>query len=326
VADNAQPVESDERSPAIFGRVNAPPEPAERLPRQQVSDAGAERRRQFLVQQRLHRVDQPLADLQRHVSGEAVADDDVDVASVHVAAFDVAGKIDGCGLEQLVGVAGQIVSFTLFLSDRQQSDAWRTTAQRYPRVGGAHDRELDEMLRPAFDGRTGIEEHHGLPAGRDNRGERRAIDAGQTAKCADRRHHRRAGVTGAEDGGRGALSNRISGKPDRRTRLAPERDRCRLTHGNGLRRIQDFQIERAAARMPRELALDRRAIADQQQPDLKMAGRDQGSVNDCSRSLVAAHHIDGDSHHTKVLQGSTGFYKVLLGSFARHLQRTVQNP
>src|SRR6185437_2306482 len=71
-----------------------------------------------------------------------------------------------------------------------------------------------------------------------------------------------AGVTGAEDGGRGALSNRISGKPDRRTRLAPERDRCRLTHGNGLRRIQDFQIERAAARMPRELALDRRAIAD----------------------------------------------------------------
>src|SRR5689334_7358262 len=55
--------------------------------------------------------------------------------------------------------------------------------------------------------------------------------------------------------------------------------------------------------MPRELPLDRRAIANQQQSDLKMAGSDQGSVNDGSRPFVAPHRIDGDTHQSKVPQG-----------------------
>src|SRR5580765_4257493 len=89
--------------------------------------------------------------------------------------------------------------------------------------------------------------------------------------------------------------------------------------------------------MPRELPFDRRAIADQQQSDLKMSGRDQGAINDGSRPLVAAHRIDGDPHHFKVLQGSqgsagfykvrSGFYKVRSGFYKVRCRRLVRtNP
>ena len=69
---------------------------------------------------------------------------------------------------------------------------------------------------------------------------------------------------------------------------------------SGVSRIA--QIERAAAGMTRELALDRRAIADEQQPYLQMTGSDQRAVDDAARPVVAAHRVNGDTHLFQVLR------------------------
>jgi hypothetical protein len=54
--------------------------------------------------------------------------------------------------------------------------------------------------------------------------------------------------------------------------------------------------------MPRELPLDGRAIADEQQPDLQMTRRNEGTVDNGSRTVVAAHGVDCDAHAIKVLK------------------------
>ena len=80
----------------------------------------------------LHCLDDPFADLQRDVAGEAVADDDVGFAGVDVAALDVADESHRRRLEQLVRLARQLVALALFFADRQQPDARRldTRARR----------------------------------------------------------------------------------------------------------------------------------------------------------------------------------------------------
>ena len=129
MTDDAQAIQADERRAAVLGGVDALAKSAERLSRQQVADARAERRRQLVVQQALDRLDQPLADLQRHVAGESVADDHVDVAGVHVTAFDVADELDRGRLQQLMRVARQLVALALFA---RRPTAARLAATRQP--------------------------------------------------------------------------------------------------------------------------------------------------------------------------------------------------
>ena len=62
-------------------------------------------------------------------------------------------------LQQPVRLARQLVAFRLFLADRQQPDARRLDAERHARVDAAHDRELQQMLRPALDAGADVEQH-----------------------------------------------------------------------------------------------------------------------------------------------------------------------
>ena len=68
VPDDAESVDAEKRSAAVLGVVHALAEAAERPQRQQVPHARAERALQLLSEQLLDRVDEPLADLQRHVA------------------------------------------------------------------------------------------------------------------------------------------------------------------------------------------------------------------------------------------------------------------
>ena len=52
---------------------------------------------QRFLQQVANRFHHAFGDLQRHVADEAVADDDVELAVVEVAAFDVADEVDAAG-------------------------------------------------------------------------------------------------------------------------------------------------------------------------------------------------------------------------------------
>src|SRR6187200_2792018 len=102
MANDAQPVQADEWRSPVLGGIDAPPEPAKRLPRQQVSDASAKGRRQLFVQQRLHRLDKPFADLQRDIASEAITHDDVDVPGIDMPSFDVADEFNRRRFQELV--------------------------------------------------------------------------------------------------------------------------------------------------------------------------------------------------------------------------------
>ena len=177
-------------------------------------------------------------------------------------------KLTGAALSSWC--ASRVSSLPLLSSSPTDSRPTRgaSHAERHARVGGAHDRELHEMLRPAFDGRAGIEQDRRLPARRDDRRQRRPIDARQPAERAVRRHHRRAGVTGAEQRRPRRPSRTASAAtPDRGARLAPQRRGGGFRHLDALRGVEERDVEGARAGMPRQLLLDRVAGADQQQAD-----------------------------------------------------------
>src|SRR5207237_6713864 len=85
MTDDGDPGEPEERRAAVLRVIDAPLESPQRAPRQQRSDAHRAGARQLVAQQALDDVDKPLADFQRDVAREAVADDDVGVAAVDVA-------------------------------------------------------------------------------------------------------------------------------------------------------------------------------------------------------------------------------------------------
>jgi hypothetical protein len=102
-------------------------------------------------------------------------------------------------------------------------------------------------------------------------------------------------MAGAEEGGGAAVAHGFGGELDRGAWLATERGRCLLRHLDVLRRVEDFDVEGCDGWMAGEFALDGSAIANQQEPDLKMPRGDERSVNDGAGSIIAAHGVDGDT-------------------------------
>src|SRR5262249_12696332 len=150
VADDAQAVEADERRTAVFRVVHPFAEAAIGLSRQQVADTRAERRRQLVVQQPLDGFYEPFADLERDVAGEAVTHDYIGSPGVDVASLDVANESDRRSLQKLVRLSSQIVALALLFTNREETDARRPETQGDACVRRSHQRELNEMLRPAF--------------------------------------------------------------------------------------------------------------------------------------------------------------------------------
>ena len=298
MADDAEAVETDERGAAVLGVVDTLAEAPERFARQHVADARSHRRRQLLVQQPLHRFDEPFADLQRDVPGKTVADNHVGLARIHIAAFDVADKPHRRRLEELVRLARQLVALALFLAHRQQAHARRLAPERDTRVRRPHDGELDEVLRPALDGCPRVEQHRRMPPGRDDRGERRPVDARQPAERRVRGHHSRAGVTGAEERGRLSVPHRLGRDPNRGLRLLSQRGRRRLGHLDPIRRIKDTHVDGVGPGMPGERTLHHVARTDEQQADAQAPGGTQRPADDGVGRVVATHGIDCDSEHS----------------------------
>ena len=118
-------------------------------PQQQAAQLALPRRRGGLADL----VEQPgaraLEQLEHDVAREAVGDDDVDRAERHVAALDVAGedqpRVVG---QQPVGVDHEPVALALLVPVGEQADARLVHAQHAGREGGAHVRELVQLIGP----------------------------------------------------------------------------------------------------------------------------------------------------------------------------------
>jgi hypothetical protein len=212
--------------------------------------------------------------------------------------FDVAYKVDRGGLEQLVCLPRQVVALALLLADRQEANPRGCAADRDARVRSAHDRELHEVLRTALDGGAGVEQDRRLTSSWNDGGESRTIDPGETAECGVRRHHRGAGVPGAEERRCGVGADGLRGNANRRVRLAAKRGGRWFRHLHAVVRVEDLDVERGRSRMAVQLTLDRIADAHQEQPYLEMPSGDQRTLDDARRRIVAAHRVDGYAHQS----------------------------
>ena len=127
-----------------------------------------------------------LRGLQRDVAGETVAHDHVVIAARELVALDEAGEgerqaahLSLGGLTQdLRGVANLARALLVLAADVEQADARPLQLEDDACIGGAHDRELDEVARIALG--IGAEVEHDdvvVAQRRQRRGERRSVDA-----------------------------------------------------------------------------------------------------------------------------------------------------
>src|SRR5438270_11440551 len=89
----------------------------------------------------------PLHGLERDVAGEAVGDDDVDVAGEDVVAFHEAHVVEPAAREQGLGRLHQLVSLHVLLADVEKTDARVRHAVHVAGDDGSHGGELAQLLR-----------------------------------------------------------------------------------------------------------------------------------------------------------------------------------
>src|SRR5215471_17168947 len=113
VADDADTVDAQQRSAAVFAVVVAVDQSLQRLLALLAFDIKSG---EDLLKRHLHdELEDALAGLQYHVPDKAVTDHDIGGAAVNVAALDVADELlaKATGVEQRVRVLGEVVSLLL---------------------------------------------------------------------------------------------------------------------------------------------------------------------------------------------------------------------
>src|ERR1051326_4072574 len=100
--------------------------------------------------------------------------------------------------------ASEIVSLALFFADREQTHARsrtaRSLAEHSAKVNISHHGKLLQILRRAIDISAYIEQHRGIARGcREDRCQRRTIDARNRAEYDFCRGHRRAGISRGDE-------------------------------------------------------------------------------------------------------------------------------
>jgi len=185
VRDHHGPAQAEQDGPAVALRI----QPRGQLPQpaalQERTDTGGPGGGHRGAQLGGGEPDRALQRLQRHVPGEAVGHDHVDLAGQQVAALDVAREaqreraVRRIAGQQFVRAPGELVPLARFGADRQQPHPGSGHAQRGLRVRDAELAELDEHLRLGIGGRARVDEHRAAGAGRQHDGEPGPFHPGQ---------------------------------------------------------------------------------------------------------------------------------------------------
>src|SRR3979490_1621805 len=99
--DNAHALNSQQRSAAILGVVDALLEITKSAAGEQIADLPRNRGLQRLLESGTHKVGYAFRNLERHVAHKAVSNNYIDVAGEQIASFDIADEIQRKVLEQL---------------------------------------------------------------------------------------------------------------------------------------------------------------------------------------------------------------------------------
>ncbi len=155
--------------------------------------------------------------------------------------LDEAHIVQAAAGQQCRSIADNLIPLDFLLADIQQSDARPGDVLDAFHDNGAHDRELEQVLRRTVG--IGAKIEHVTPAGlgwhqRHNRG---AVDARQGLEHEPCGRHQRAGVSGAYTGFRLALLDEVDGDSHRGIFLLTQRITWRLVHRNHFARVLDKQ-------------------------------------------------------------------------------------
>lgn len=117
VADDADAVDAEELGTAVFGVIHLLVDLFQVPLHEEVAELGEDVLGDLVAGHRQDALDDPFRDLEGHVPGEAVTDDDVGDAGEQVLPLDVADEAQGRLLEPVERLAHEVVALAFFLAD-----------------------------------------------------------------------------------------------------------------------------------------------------------------------------------------------------------------
>ena len=253
--------------------------------------------------------------LQRHVPGEAVGHDHVDLPGQQVTALHVAREgqreraVRRIGGQQLVGPPGELVALAGFGPDGEQPHPRGADAQRELGVGHPELAELHEHLRLGVGGGPGVDEHRAAGPGRQHHGQPRPRHVGQRPQPQPGGGDHAGGRAGRHHRRRVAAPDQLAGHGHARPR-APQAGQRALVHGQVVLGGHDGHLvgPGAHACLGQRLA-QTRGRPGQQDPDAVLALGGQRARDDLVGGVVAAHGVDGQ-HRTGHRAAGSGHHQV----------------
>ncbi len=265
-------------------------------------EPGEDAAHELLADEAAHHLHHSLGRLEHDVADEAVAHYHVGFPLVDSVAFDVADEIEPAFAQHLRRLLHHLVAFDILLADVEQADARPVLVLYRSDQRRPHDRELQQMLRPAIDVGAEIEDVGGAAHAGQRGDDRGAVDARKHLENEARHRHQRPRVTGADTGLRFAVLDEVYRDANRRILLVAQRESWRFVHQHDLARVVNPKAWTGFGAARLQLRLDGVAQAHQDDVDVRVGfqeieRRRHGDV----RTMIAAHAIDGycDFHEAR---------------------------
>jgi len=237
--------------------------------------------------------------LERDVTGEAVGNDYVGLATFYSVGFDepvephmemIRGAKFGSGDPQLVG------ALQFFRADIEQGNPRHLHADDAARISSAHDRELNEVLGFAFGIGAQIKHDHVIIAqGREQGRQCGPIDPRHGPQRQLGHRHQCARIAAGYSGIGSALFHAGDGDSHGSGFRAPDRLRRLILTRDDVRRVNDL-ARRCQRRMSGQLRADRGLIPNKLEAQRRIAlERERRTRDHNRRAAVSSHRIDRDA-------------------------------
>jgi len=188
-------------------------------------------------------------------------------------------------------------SFGFLDPDIEESNGRAVDAEKYAGRGGAHKREIDQVIGIRADRRADIEHDRLAAQRRPHRGDGGAIDQRHRAQADFRHRHQRAGIAGGNRKIRLALLDRLDRLPHRGDAPAgAQRLAWFVAHFDGDVGMKNLGLA-GERRVLLEQRGERRLVAVKLKGDVGPAHqRDGRRRHDDRRAVIAAHGVHRDAN------------------------------
>ncbi len=156
VADDADAVDAQQRSSAVFGIIRFALHFAQSAFHKKPSDFGQRARRNLFLDQRDQRFRESLGKFEDDIADETVTHHHIHQSFRNIAAFDIPDEIGDMLLDEFGGGQGQFIPFGGLFPNRQDADFGRGAPEDELHHLAAHNGELQEVLGLAVDVGAGI--------------------------------------------------------------------------------------------------------------------------------------------------------------------------